>query len=342
MEFGSDFHRIDNLPKGISMIDLIGSCRLYADGRQALETIALHCNIKRLWMPSYYCHESVTGLKRIGVAVEYYPCNPTDNQDYAITNLKVLPGDGIVRMNFFGMNPKPKTPNGHFILIEDHSHCLTSDWALNSEADWCFASLRKTMPIADGGILWSPKRLTLPEKPNPSQYSIQNACNRYAAMSLKTDYLKGKDIDKQLFLSGFGQTEKIFDSLPIASISQRSRSIVSELDIITWNNIKKSNWDCLCNHVQTNDTCTVLKSQISDCRPFSFILIFQSKEIRDIVRLRLINNEVYPAVLWSIPEGNYESSIDFGNKMLSIHCDGRYMETDIIELSNRINKAIAK
>lgn len=342
MEFGSDFHSIDNYPKGKSIIDLIGSCRLYADGRQALGAIALHCNIKRMWLPSYYCHESIAGVKRMGVAVEYYPCNPKDNQDKAICNLKISPGDGIVRMNYFGMNPKPKTPDGHFILIEDHSHCLTSDWALNSEADWCFASLRKTMPIADGGILWSPKSIKLPDEPNPSQYSIQNACKRYAAMSLKTDYLNGKAIDKQLFLSEFGQTEVAFDSLPISSISQHSRSIVSELDIISWNNIKRRNWDCLCSHVHINDTCAVLKSQIPDCRPFSFILLFQSKVIRDNVRRILIENDVYPAVLWSIPEGNYEPSIDFGNRMLSIHCDGRYAEDDIVELSNRINKAIVK
>lgn len=342
MEFGSDFHLIDNFPKGKSIIDLTGPCRLYADGRQVLEVLAPHCNIKRMWLPSYYCHESVAGLKRMGVAVEYYPCNPTDNQDEAINYLKVLPGDGLVRMNYFGMNPKPKTPDGHFTIIEDHSHCLTSGWALNSEADWCFASLRKTMPIADGGILWSPKSLKLPDEPKPSRYGIQNACKRYAAMSLKTDYLNGKAVDKQQFLSEFGQTEETFDSLPISSISQRSKSIVSELDIIRWNDIKKRNWDCLCSLVHTNDTCTVLKPQLSDCRPFSFILIFQSKEIRDIARHRLISNEVYPAVLWPIPDGNYEPSIDFGNCMLSIHCDGRYSESDIIGLSNRINKSIAK
>lgn len=342
MEFGSDFHLMDNFPEGKSIIELVGSCRLYANGRQALEAIAIHCNIKRLWFPSYYCHESVVGLSHLGIAIKYYPCNPVDNQDDAIANLNVSSGDGIVRMNFFGLNPKPKTPCGKFILIEDHSHCLTSDWAFNSEADWCFASLRKTMPVADGGILWSPIGRILPYEPNSSQYSLLNSTARYAAMSLKTDYINGEKIDKQRFLTEFRRTEEVLDSLPISSISQRSKSIVSELDIIGWNNLKQNNWNCMVNMIHTNEACTILKSQTPESQPFSLILIFNSEEIREKVRMALIKNEVYPAVLWAIPEGNYRASIDFGNRMLSIHCDGRYTTDDIIELSNRINKAIAQ
>ncbi len=331
-----------NLPKGKSIIELVGSCRLYANGRQALDAIAIHCNIKRLLIPSYYCHESVEGLRRPSLTIEYYPCNPMDNQDDAIANLNILPGDGIVRMNFFGLNSKPRTPYGNFTLIEDHSHCLTSDWALNSEADWCFASLRKTMPIADGGILWSPKGRTIPLEPSLSQYNLQNSSERYAAMSLKTDYLNGENIDKQLFLAEFRRTEEILGALPESSISQHSKSIVSELDIISWNNLKKNNWNCMVDRIHTNDTCTILKPQTPDIQPFSFVIIFNSEDIREKVRMALISDKVFPAVLWSIPEGNYSDSIDLGNRMLSIHCDGRYTTSDIIELSNRINKAIAQ
>lgn len=161
-------------------------------------------------------------------------------------------------------------------------------------------------------------------------------------MSIKTDYLNGEKIDKQRFLTEFRRTEEVLGALPISSISQRSKSIVSELDIIAWNNLKKNNWDCMVDRVHTNYKCTVLKPQTTESQPFSFVLIFDSEEYREKVRVALIRDEVYPAVLWSNPDGNYEQSIDFGNRMLSIHCDGRYTKNDIIELSNRINKAIAQ
>ncbi len=341
MEFGSDFHNIKDYQKGKSLLDLIGQdFRLYADGRQALEALLLMKNIKRVWCPSYYCYESLIGIRNLGVEVKFYPCTPHADPDEVLVQLPLYGNDALIRMNYFGLHGKPSTPYGNFLVIEDHTHDITSKWCLESEADWCFASLRKTFPIADGGILWSPAGNRLPDSPLKSQFAVENAVRRFVAMDLKSDYIQGKDIVKDSFLQEFRDTEANFEKLPISAISEISKEIIGTFDIDKWQAAKKRNWSILKQRLIPNDSYHILESEFGEV-PFSMILLFKDYEIRNNVRSRLISMNVYPAILWTIPSYADAESIDFGNRMLSIHCDARYSEEEIKELCRRLNKAIA-
>lgn len=339
MEFGSDFHNIKDYQKGKSLPDLIGQdFILYTDGRQALEALLLMKNIKRIWCPSYYCHESLMGIRNLGVEVKFYPCTPLSDPDEVLVQLPLYGNDALIRMNYFGFHSKPSTPYGNFLVIEDHSHDITSKWCLESEADWCFASLRKTYPIADGGIIWSPVGKKLPDAPLNSQFATENAVRRFVAMDLKSDYLQGKDIVKDSFLQEFRDTEANFEKLPISAISETSKEIIETLEIDRLQAAKKSNWSILKQELIPNDSYRILEPQEGEV-PFSMILLFKDSEIRNTVRSRLISMDVYPAILWTIPSYADAESIDFGNRMLSIHCDARYSEEEIKELCQRLNKA---
>ena len=340
MEFGSDFHNIKDYQKGKSILDLIGQdYRLYYDGRQALEALLLMKNVKRVWCPSYYCHESLLGVQKFGIEVRYYPCTPLSDPDEVIAQLPLYGNDALIRMNYFGLHRKPSNPYGNFLVIEDHSHDISSKWCLESDADWCFASLRKSFPIADGGILWSPSGKNLPDAPLKSPFAMENAVRRFAAMDLKADYLKGKDIVKDSFLQEFRDTEDNFEKLPISAISEISKEIIGTLDIEQWMDAKKRNWTLLKQHMIPAESYRILEPETQD-PPFSMILLFKNSEIRNTVRSQLIQMEVYPAILWTIPSYADTESIEFGDRMLSIHCDARYSEEEIKELSRRINKAI--
>lgn len=342
MEFGSDFHKISNYPKGKSILDLIDKeYRLYADGRQALEALLLMKNIKRVWCPSYYCHESLLGVRNLGIEIKFYPCTPLSDPDEAIARLPLYGNDALIRMNYFGLQKKPDTPYGNFLVIEDHSHNLTSQWCLESEADWSFASLRKNLPIADGGILWSPMGEHLPDAPLKSQFALENAVRRLAAMDLKSDYLNGKNIDKHSFLQELRDTEANFEQLPISAISETSNEIVGSLDIKYWQATKKRNWSILKQYLIPDDSYRILEP-VGENVPFSLILLFKYCETRDAVRALLIKGDVYPAILWQIPSYADKEAIDFGDRMLSIHCDARYSDEDIKELCLRLNNAITR
>lgn len=336
MEFGSDFHKVKNYQKGQSILDIIGDCQLYYDGRQSLESVLLHENIKRVWIPSYYCHEAIKGVVKLGIKIQFYPCTPFSNQEEAISNIPTQYGDALVRMNYFGLQQKPRTLVSNLLLIEDHSHNPISNWALNSDADWCVASLRKTLPISDGGILWSPKGKQIPSQPQYSQLALHNTFRRNAAMELKSEYLEGNLNSKEFFLSELRMTEENFGYIPIAPISDVAKEIVKSLDIVKWFEIKKTNWYKLREYFSENDSFKVMLPETEDEIPFSLVLLFNKQEERDRARHGLITNEVYPAILWNIPDDSHPEAIDISNRILSIHCDARYTLKDMSKLANKI------
>ncbi len=339
MEFGSDFHTC-NYPIGESLLDIYRDANLYIDGRQALIDIIKNNEWECIWVPSYYCYEFIEALLPY-TKVRFYDYTPFENLILALNKITVSDKEAIVISNFFGLNDQSHT-DLKCAIIEDHSHDLISDWARNSNADWCFASLRKTLPIADGGILWSPKRHNLPPKPKQTTEGEKLAYDRYKAMALKSQYLKGDRIDKDFFREIYIRTENEFDTLPISSISKQSFDIISQLDIEKWYGTKKSNWELAVANILTNCDIKVLTADTNahNNHPFSIVLKFSSQDIRDKFRTLLIQNKIYPAILWNIPSDKCRLSQDFSNTMLSVHCDARYNSDEMMIMIKRINNII--
>ena len=84
----------------------------------------------------------------------------------------------------------------------------------------------------------------------------------------------------------------------------------------------------------------MLTAEHESCTMFSLVLLLESKERRDALRKDLIDKCVYPAILWKVPESASEESKRFSERMLSIHCDGRYNEEDIKQLADILNKSL--
>ena len=162
---------------------------LFASGRDALVALvrwgAIRHGWRRVWVPSYYCPEVPAALAAIADVVELlvFP----DHALWAPTQVGAIPairGDVVVLANQLGVRPRPDTDAmdaitaGGVTLIEDHSHDLGSEWALRSGADYAFASLRKTLPLPDGGAVWSPRGLELPPEPADAADSTPSATRR--------------------------------------------------------------------------------------------------------------------------------------------------------------------
>ncbi|RHK13853.1 hypothetical protein DW080_03030 [Bacteroides caccae] len=71
--------------------------------------------------------------------------------------------------------------------------------------------------------------------------------------------------------------------------------------------------------------------------PFSIIILCDTKEERKSLRMHLIKNMIYPAILWQIPEKTeFNEALDISKRMLSIHCDARYSRNAIKVMCERI------
>lgn len=339
-EFGSDFHFIDTYDSGRAhLTDVFRGATLLADGRQCIVALIRQNGWKRLWMPDYFCYEVIdTIINQTGIEVRYYADSPLD--ECKEENLPYEDGDVLLRMNFFGMRGQRSNKNVPCPVIEDHSHDPFGHWALYSDADWCISSIRKILPLPEGGMMWSPKGHLLSVELASSDENERIAAIRWEGMEMKTQYLNGAAISKDEFRKRYTETEEWFDKAEPTLIDERSRKFVTkQLDINLWQGAKRNNWQLL-RRLVNQDDCTVMIPEDDSCTAFSLILLMESKEQRDALRKRLIEACVYPAILWAVPDSASENSKFFSERMLSIHCDGRYTVYDIKQLAGILNKAI--
>lgn len=337
-EFGSDFHYIETYNSGRAhLTNVFRGATLLADGRQCIVILIRQYGWKRLWMPDYFCYEVIESIKeQTGIQVMMYADNPLNEAD--VMELPYQKGDALLRMNFFGMRDIRSNKNIPVPVIEDHSHDPFGHWALYSDADWCISSIRKSLPLPEGGMMWSPKGHQLTIEIPCSKENESIAATRWEGMEMKTQYLRGENVSKEEFRKKYLETEEWFNHAEPVQVDKRSKEFVTEkFDINLWLGAKRKNWTLL-NSLINKEHCQVLTAEHESCTMFSLIVIFESKEKRDSYRTKLIELAVYPAILWNVPEEVSESSVDFSQRTLSIHCDGRYSEENIRQLAEILNQ----
>lgn len=345
IEFGSDFHYIEPQGSGENALqDFFPSANYYADGRQALIHLYHSQGWQRLWIPEYFCYDVISSLEQAGLNLRFYVDYPgCENDSTTLENIKrnghFLKTDAVLRVNYFGKRSfRNNTKLPVAAIVEDHTHDLIGDWAKNSNADFCIASLRKTLPLPEGGILWSPTGLQLPEAPEVSEENEGIATTRWEAMGLKARYLAGEKIEKAAFRSGFVETEEFFDRAEVCALDKKSQDYLSRFDLRNWYDKKKENWKILCDIKK--EEVQVICPEYMGCYPFSLVLLFNSHDERDRVRKELIAHNIYPAVLWNVPSPNDGNIFTFSKGMLSIHCDGRYTAEEILHMKSIIESIL--
>lgn len=329
-EFGSDFHIIGNYKKEKSSRTVYpNGYLLMADGRQCILELIRHYRWKRIWMPAYFCYNIIEYIQNNSeIEIVFYEDYPGCYDGHVVATLPYADGDVLFRMNYFGLRAFRSEQEIPVPVIEDHSHDLVGDWAKNSNADWCIASLRKIVPIPEGGIMWSPKGYCIPSIYQSSATNEELSQKRWKAMDDKSKYLQGLVGDKDGFRKLYLETEDAFDELDCSSIDDRSRGYFESFDIEAWNYSKKKNWEVL-NDLFLSCNVEVACPENRELVPFSLIALFETEGKRNDVRKRMIAESIYPAVLWNVPNLVSEKVKDFSKRMLSIHCDGRYDDNDI-------------
>lgn len=339
-EFGSDFHYIESYNSGRAhLTDVFRNAMLLADGRQCIVILIRQYGWRRIWMPDYFCYEVIETIKeKTGIEVIFYEDNPLI--EGKVENLPFKEGDVLLRMNYFGLRDIRRNKDIPVPVIEDHSHDPFGHWALYSDADWCISSIRKSLPLPEGGMMWSPKGHRLLEVPQSSEDNERISAIRWEAMEMKAAYLAGEEVSKDEFRKKYTETEDWFDQAEPTQIDERTKKFIcKQFDLNLWLGVKRKNWSLL-RELVSSEKCKVIGPEHESCTMFSLVLLLENKEQRDNVRKSLIENCVYPAILWNVPGTASEESKVFSERMLSIHCDGRYNEEDIKQLANILNKVL--
>lgn len=344
-EQGSEFHLMDyELEDAVNDTPWRDSGLLLGSGRDAIRLLLnygmAHRGWLRLWIPEYFCQEIAEAILSTGIRVILYNAHPFDACQ--ATNLSLQPGDVVFVVNYFGLTPKPNYTGinfGQIEIIEDHTHDPWSEWAFTSQANWCLASLRKTLPIADGGVLWSPSCLPLPPTALLTEAHKAASLNKLAAMVLKKYYLAGMPIQKNEFRNLAISGENDIGLQDVSSITPWSKEILQTFPIAGWRRKRRKNFHAFVDKAREYEWVNIPDSKEVFC-PFSIPLIFDSQGRRDYVREKLIEHSVYPAILWdlskTVVDGISDPAIDTSQRVLSIHCDMRYDERDMEHIADLV------
>lgn len=340
-EHGSNFHLPDlSWNDNSSVFDVKAS--FVGSGRIALlELLRLGYGMrgwKRLWIPSYYCEDVVQSLQGNPVIIKRYPCGPLGEDVVP----EALVGDVLLRLSYFGWGLNPLDLKFGGDVIEDHSHYPHG--GLKSNADFVFASLRKTFPVPDGGVLWSPKGYALPEAPAIHPRHEAAVLNRLAAMVAKRAYLQGFVADKSFYRQQEIASEELLSEGTPSGISTWSKVMLDRFPYETFRLARVNNYSSFRIAMATFDKVEVLGPEILDV-PAMAIIRLGNMMLRDTLRARLNEENIYTAVLWPIRDANAvwyrKEDLDFSNETLAVHVDARYSPDDMRKVACRIG-AIAE
>jgi hypothetical protein len=343
-EVGSHHHWPGVPPPGDSPLVPWSAGRLLSSGRDALRmALALGSQAhgwRRLWVPDYFCQHVVASLLLSGLELHTYPDDPRRRSPEPPDARR---GDVILAINYFGLRDGPGMPRPENVgLIEDHSHDPTSAWAFESGADFCVASLRKTVPLPDGGVVWSPVGHGLPPAPRQTAQRRRTAATRLQAMILKAMYLGGHPLEKADYLAMADRAEQELHRPDLCAMSAASRVVLASFPIDAWRRARVENHSILLDAIAGLDWIGALGPAAPGGAPFSVALVLDSAERRDRVRARLLERRIYPAVLWPldaplVPVG--EAARDLASRFLSIPCDARYSGADMARVGEILRAA---
>ena len=348
-ESGSDFHWMYPWTMSNSPMPWEENYLLMGTGREVFRALIsfgqANRNWRRLWIPIYFCQVVVASLISTGIEVLTYPDSPR-NSGGQLDNLEFRPGDVLLLVNYFGLRDKftlPAIDRNAIDIIEDHTHDPWSHWAWNSDADWCVASLRKTLPIPDGGVLWSPAGHQLPPAASVTPEHRLAALDKFAAMVLKSLYLGNTPVKKEDFRSLAIAGEESYDQGEASGIYEWVAGLLSTFPVEAWREQRRLNYQTMSACLADLPWVEVLQPVNSlFATPFSAVLVCDSPARQSRLRERLISANIYPAILWPLNEaviaGIPPEHLDLSRQMLSIHCDMRYTQSDMEYVASLISK----
>ena len=336
VEFGSFYEKSDLV---ISDSPWINSDKTIftSSGRDALfaiiKTVAkdLYATNKlTVWLPSYYCHPITEALAQF-YRVRIYQSTPytPSKIDYPFTSSDIL-----VLVEFFGA-PSLTSFSGSPIVLLDKTHNPLSEQSYRYDIDYSFGSLRKILPVADGGFIVNHNTTAqLVEELVVTDEHAKLFRDVKRAMKLKKDYLEVKRFYKNDFLELFQASESAFGNVVSPS---RALTPIDELiyvDIDFYLSRRRHNSQLLKAYITARRT----KMHIIESDIF-FVIQFESEVIREKTKRALILNDIYPAVLWPADERFMTvDDLKFSRTTLVMPTDFRYDEPCFELLTQRVNK----
>ena len=332
--------------KGKVSFDRLQGAICLRSGRDALKAIAREQEKTAVYLPALSCDSMIRPFQAYGHGVCYYKLN----SDYSIdlTHLKTLVkshnGQGIfLYMNYFG-NPaigdtqlqelQKEFPKITF--AEDRTHDLIWEKTGTFQPDYTMASLRKWIPIPDGGLLWTKRPLKCTELGEDTAFSE----TRLKAQCMRREYLNsGDETLKTEFRKIFSTVSDLMDEDPIPHRMSAYSYAIAE----------RTNWEQVrCRRKENAETLiTGLKQAgarlIQKDAGRSDLYVAFLTENRDETQRKLSAMGIFNTIIWPLIDRQKETCQTAKlteEHMLAAPCDQRYTPSDMEYIGKEIAKRI--
>jgi hypothetical protein len=308
----------------------------YALGRHALYALLERLGPPKLWLPDYFCDEAARSWSEL-TQIELYEDDPRWPEPQW-ESLRPGRRDAVVAVNYFGVRDagpwRAWREQTECVLVEDHAHDPASEWATSSSADYAFTSLRKTLPVPDGAILWSPRGLPLPDQPAGGADGSEL---KLAAMLLKGEYLGGGDdqLKERFRRLQFDGEERLRQSA-VAGASPATRESLVRGVPLPWRARRSENTTRLLAALHGWEGAEPLFTEwTADVAPLGAVFVFGSGAERDRVRNELRDAGVYCPVHWTDATiSSSERVRQLAERILTIPTDWRYTGADMARIAS--------
>ncbi len=317
----------------------------------------------RLHVPSFFCM-GVAETLSADMPLAWYRHLP-DGEGPHWGTLHARPGDVVLAQNLFGREPGDPwhdwiAAHPGVTVLEDHSHDPFSPWARSSTAAYAVASLRKTLPVPDGGLLWSPQGL---EVPAPAGRPPEGSHLKLAAMVLKAAWLDGHPIAKDAFraLQQRGEqallgsaappsafTAAVLPALGITHIRTTSTRNARAVERLLPASLRAAARPASFRQPAPTDTAALFPSVRSaapnGAAPFRVQLLCPDEESRDALLGHLARNGIFAPVHWRQDRGNVwsgdEEAATYAARILTLPVDHRCGPADIHRLIELLSEPV--
>ena len=346
MEIGSIFeidpiNIIKNKNKTIPMLPIQKKSTYFAyyfnTGRTAIEVLLKKLRNKgfsKVLIPSFLCDSVREAALRAGMELKYYRVNADLSLDTRTINMEE---DCILYIvQFFGQRITPEVQSlikqyqqKGYPVVEDISLSLLSDDdKYVGFGDYIIGSLRKWLPIVDGGILLTKEYYN---------YRLADAANDYTlyyftAQLLKEIYLKEEVQDKEwknTFLSYNNDGMKaLFNDYTLRKMSRISLDLMRGIDFEAIRERRIMNYDLLNSLLYSIPQIKVLVDRKGMMTPLGMIVLCEQRD--DLVK-HLIARDIYCNVHWRSNESTkqFQESAFLADRCITIPCDQRYGEKEM-------------
>lgn len=308
-------------------------------GRDALKAIATEYSPRTVLIPALACESMIMPFVRYGHKVIFYRLN----SDYSIDLDSLELGNNpsfFLYMDYFGRQAITDSDlmklreSGEIAFIEDRTHNLI--WSRTSifKPDYTIASLRKWLPIPDGGLLWGNIN---------TDFSVDTSFSsaRLKAQCMRHEFLENGDPTlKEKYRRIFSSVSDIIDNDEPSAMSAYS---YEKAKVYNWEKLRKIRRDNAETLIGILKNSTLV-SLVQDRTCLSDLYVPFTVSNRDEVQRRLSEIGIYNTIIWPLSEEQKEvcSVAKFTEEhMLAAPCDQRYTPDDMEYIGREIERIVA-